>query len=407
MKDIKCLAVFVMALILGAVNTQAQTTISKILIRDCSKEADTAIAVASGSSVNPINLPASWTLDFVLTRAADVVFSTDGGAKQEYESTPYCPVGHNTPLDFAEGTHKISVQINSGTPIIFSITVTQTLAQPTDELPCVFGSNGEGVTYPSGDPALHPELLTACKAYNFQYFRLWTEQPFSTPFPSTYWKIPVKYQAAGIKVLTVINFQNSPNYAAPSDKDWLTKINSFPAAKTAGVWGVCLGNECDSKSYYTGTVSQLAHLMQLAYPILEDKGYVVICPSSISSLAQLEDLKSLGAFEYCDYLDYHVYATTAAAALSSIDGYKAYCASVDKPGLMSELGIRGLATNTSGWSKQCQLLFAGLQSRSGIYLQFPLFWLTSSSDPLCQQAPLSKTYGPNDPFTTVWDSLSK
>jgi hypothetical protein len=406
MKNIKCQVVFVMAMMLAAVNARAQTTISKVFIRDCSRQGDTSTAVTSGSTVNPAKLPTSWTLDFVLTRNADVVFSTDGGIENEFESTPYCPIGHNTPLKFAAGTHKITVQINSATPITFTIIIGSPSAVADTEDPCVFGSNGEGVTYPSGDPSLHPQLLTACRAYDFEYFRLWTEEPFSTPFPSSYWKIPLKYQAAGIKVMAVINFQNSPNSAAPSDKDWLTKINSFPNARTAGVWGVCLGNECDSKSYYTGTYSQLAHLMQLAYPILQDKGYVVIGPSAISSLALLEHLNALGALRYCDYADYHVYATTAQAALSVVDGYKSYCKSIDKPSLMSELGIRGLGTNTSGWSKQCQLLFAGLQSRSGIYLQFPLFWLTSSTDPLCQQAPLSRTYGSNGPFTLVWDSLS-
>ena len=386
------------------------TSISKIVIRDCDKQAGTGIVFTNGCALQQSALPKNWTVEFLLSHPDKMIFRVDGkGSDQanQFWAAPYCPGGHNTPLNLAAGPHTISAQIVGQPALVYSFTVDAPVAQPTTEIASTFGSNGEGVTYPSGDPALHPQLLAACKQYGFQYFRLWTEQPFSTPFPASYWTIPQKWAAAGVKVLAVINFQNSPKCAAPSDADWLIKINSFPAAKDSGVWGVCLGNECDTSTYFTGTVQQLAHLMQLAYPILKSKGYVVIAPSMIQSLDPIKQLAALGALVFCDYVDFHVYEATALQALASVDAFKTYCASINKPGLISECGIRGSANDLAGWASQITAFFTGLESRAGIYLQFPLFWLPGSKDPLCQMAPLGKDSATaNEPFASAWKEIA-
>jgi len=382
------------ALLLVPLKVPAQS-ITQILVRDTDKQADTSIVVTNGCTLFLSQLPVHWTQDFILSKTNKIFFSTDGGDPIEYEATPYCPIGHNTPLNLAAGKHTVSITIGSQAAQVITFTLVPS--------PAVIGSNLAGVSDPAGDPIGHTQLAATATRDHLQVVRLWTEGAFNVPFPANYWSVPLHWHAAGVKVVAVLNFQNSvPRCSAPSDADWILKLSSIPPPAQSGVWAFCIGNETDTAAYYTGTTAQLAHLINLAAPILHANGYYVIAPSQLNSLTQLQQLNALGALAGVDAIDRHFYSNSAAGCLAQVDPAAAYAVSIKKDLVCTEGGVRGGDAPTL--AAQVKILFGttGLQSRSGTFLHFPMYLM--ASDTLDTAAPLTASYARNEPFATAIDN---
>jgi hypothetical protein len=136
------------------------TTITKILVRDTDKQADTAIEVKSGQTLYLSELPKNWTLDFELSQSAKVIFTVDGktGTNYQYWSAPYCPIGHNVALNLAAGAHNISVQIIGESTTVFSFSVAQTPAV-TPVTPATPTKPVSTSSVPSGVPVHYVDAL--------------------------------------------------------------------------------------------------------------------------------------------------------------------------------------------------------------------------------------------------------
>ena len=253
----------------------------------------------------------------------------------------------------------------------------------------MFGENLSGISDPAGDPATHPQLLAAARALNLAAVRLWIEGAFTSQQPVSYFKICRDWQADGIKVIAVANFQNaSPRCSAPTDAVWTSYWKNFPAPAQTGIYAISIGNEINTSAYYGGSVAQMAHLMQLAYPLLHAKGYTVIAGSDINELKYYGQLNQLGAFNWCDRVDVHAYYSTAAQVVNCIDQGIAFGRSIGKPCDAMEFGVRMSASNKPGWAAEEQRAMLQLKTRSGYLLPFSFYPIEN----LDQACPLTTQY---------------
>ncbi len=171
--------------------------------------------------------------------------------------------------------------------------------------------------------------------------------------------------------------------------------NAFPAAAETGIYAIDLGNEVNTALYYTGTPEQLARLMEIAYPILHARGYVVCAPSVLNSLSWYEQLEKLNAFDHSDRIDAHSYFSSAAGVVAMIDQGIAFGRSIGKPCDSSEWGVRMASSNRSAWAAETARAYSLLQTRSGWFSAFSFY---PTADPLDQATPLDSVYNANEPF---------
>ena len=90
---------------------QPSPTAPIVRVRDTDTLLTTAITVVSGSTIGVDSLPAHWTLEFDFGQAVTVAFRFDGGLIQ-LSHAPYCPNGHDHPLNLGVGPHTIDVLVN-------------------------------------------------------------------------------------------------------------------------------------------------------------------------------------------------------------------------------------------------------------------------------------------------------
>lgn len=361
----------------------------------------TPITVTPGGTLNTLapGMPKNFGLAFTFSASIkEAFFNISGGFQCTQGAPPFCCPNKNggDPWNPNPGAYSINWQVMDPVgaiepPQSFELTVIAGLP-PTAK--GIVGTNSEGISTSTGSPIIHPIIPQTMDALNLAVQRLWLEGPFTfSPANSpanTNYSIPLAYAKAGKRVVAVANFQNSvPRCSAPSDSAWLSYWNAFPATDKTGIWAICIGNETDTAGYYQGTVAQLGHLMQLAYPILKSKGYLVIAPSQLMSLDQLHSLP----LQYCDAVDRHFYSGSAVSCLKIVDDLIGYAAYVGKQVICTEGGVRCPVTQLPA---QVTELVQGLRERAGTFLTFPLYLLPG--DNLDEGAPLTNALVPNTPI---------
>lgn len=202
-----------------------------------------------------------------------------------------------------------------------------------------------------------------------KYIRAWLTSSTASAPPSSQWATTVAQAAAGYKVIAVYNLNNSPTRGAmPTPAQIATYFNALPPASQTGVWAFELVNECDYKTYYTGTVAQLAGLFNVAGPILHAKGYKVIGSNVLYGETWYNNAVLKAALGYVDYIGKHAYDSSAASALAEYDTLIA-CAAANKVGVCcTEVGL-----HNADVAVELPKLWAGLQQRSGIFIYFPFY----------------------------------
>ena len=143
-----------------------------------------------------------------------------------------------------------------------------------------------------------------------------------------------------------------------------------------------IGNELDYTAYYSDTAAAYAHMLALAYPILQVKGYQVICGNYLFNLNFYSELEALNAFQYCDAVGAHAYNSTVAQNISVIEGVVAFGAKIGKPIICTEGGIRGSASNLPAWATLTEQYYTALQAINGVFLQFPCYTTNPPEDSL-------------------------
>ena len=129
----------------------------------------------------------------------------------------------------------------------------------------------------------------------------------------------------------------------------------------------------NTTAYYNGTIAQLAHLMQLAYPILHAKGYIVLAGSDLDDLQYYGQLNKLGAFAFCDRIDVHAYYATPAELVACIDKGIAFGRSINKPCDCTEFGVRMNPNNLPAWAAAEGQALSQLKTRTGYLLPFSFY----------------------------------
>lgn len=202
-----------------------------------------------------------------------------------------------------------------------------------------------------------------------KYIRAWLTSSTASAPPASQWATTVKQAAAGYKVIAVYNLNNSPTRGAmPTPAQIAAYFNVLPSASQTGVWAFELVNECDYKTYFTGTVAQLAGLFNVAGPILHAKGYKVIGSNELYGLTWYNNAVLKAALGYVDYIGLHAYESTAAKALSDYDGLIA-CAKANNVGVCcTEVGLHNANT-----AVELPKLWTGIQQRAGIFIAFPFY----------------------------------
>jgi hypothetical protein len=396
--------VLILLLLLPLIARAASTTQPAIYIRDCTALTDASAPVANGGSLYLSQLPAKWTLDYDFGLAAghtcQTIFAVDGGKPVQLWTPPYSPAGHNIPLALSTGTHTITLTVNGAAiaPLTFTLGTAPPIL-PTGQIaqPFTLIINAGGISDPAINLATHPLYLPFFKSAGVTGLRVWTEGAFAAPQPASYYAALLPWQKAGVHVIAVANFQNSvPRLSAPTDAVWTAWLTAIPPPATTGIWAIEIGNEVNTGDYYNGSGQQLAHLMQLAYPILHAKGYVVIAPSTLNSLNEIQTLVGLGAYQWADYLNIHSYRGTPAAIAADADAASPIAASVGKPLAMTEEGLR-LGNVPAAVLASQQVQTTGLLSqRSVLAGYFPLYLM--ASDTLDIAAPFTATGAINQPF---------
>jgi hypothetical protein len=362
--------------------------LNSVFIRNTDTQSPTTRAAVDGGYVVQSALPAHWTLQFNFTaQPQSVRFTLDGKQPHVENFVPWVVEGDNNPINLPLGDHVVTYAVNSVNPTTFHISI---MPSP------LIGTNLEGISYAQGDPVVHPQLLTTAQGLRVQTARFWIEGSWSAKITGNYFHVTQAWQKAGVKVIAVANYQNSvPRCSAPTDAVWTAYWTAFPSPAQTGIYAIDLGNEVNTSNYYTGTPSQLAHLMALAYPILHAKGYVVCAPSVLNSLNWYQQLQKLNAFNDCDRIDVHSYAGSAASVVVFIDQGIAFGRSIGRPCDASEWGVRMSASNKPAWAAQTAAVYSLLQTRSGWFNAFSFY---PTADPLDQATPLDKNYNANEPF---------
>jgi hypothetical protein len=419
------LCIFLLCTLSPLLSSAATTTQPAVSVRDSDAQADTSIVIVNNGAIPAAGLPKNWTLDFNFGKSVKAIFLIDGKppAHNQYWAPPYCPAGHNTPINLAAGPHDIAVTVNGQAIADFKFTITlaptttattapapnPTTAPTTNAAaagqvanPAVLGINAAGISDAMIDLSAHPQYLTFCKAAGITTLRVWTEGAFTTHQPAGYYHLLPPWGAAGVHVIAVANFQNSvPRCSAPSDADWTAWCSAIPPPATTGIWAIEIGNEVNTATYCTASAAQLAHLMQLAYPILHKQGYIVIAPSTLNSLNEIQTLQGLGAYQYADYLNVHSYRPTAAAVAADVDAAQAIATAVGKPLAMTEWGTRPGGAGAGGaapvaWASQQTAAIALLKQRNVLACSFPLYVMPG--DTLDLAAPFTAGGMVNQPF---------
>jgi hypothetical protein len=366
-------------------------TLQSVVVRDTDAKAPTTQSVANGGYVAG-GLPKHWTLQFNFTGAqpTSVAYTIDGKQPHIEHYIPWVCEGDDVPVNLPVGDHVISWAVDGQTPQAFAVSV---LPVP------VFGENLEGVGTPAGDPAAHPQLVATGTVLKFSAVRVWLEGNFTNQQPPGYFKIAKAWHNAGMKVIAVANFQNAtPRCSAPADAVWISYWTHFPSPAQTGIDAICLGNEINTAAYYTGTPQQLAHLMQLAYPILHKAGYTVIAGSDLDDIGYYQNLNKLNAFTYCDRIDVHAYYANTAGVLSAIDRGIAFGRSIGKPCDSTEFSLRMNPNNLPAWATAHAQLLTQLKTRTGWLLPFS-FYPIENVDLAC---PLNAKYENNEPFYSAF-----
>lgn len=376
------------------------TTLTKILVRDTYKQADTGIVFTDGCTLFLSQLPAHWTLDFVTTHTDKIYFWLDNGPMFLLEATPYCPLGHNNPLNLAVGPHTVKIAIATlDNPTTYNFTVaTAPVVIPPPAATMPYGTNSAGVDDSANDIILHPPVLSAMKTFGFTIFRPWQDWGFGKQWPSTASKIPLELRAQEIRTWLQMNFQQCPGNRIPTDAEALATANSAPTSAASGIDCIIHGNEIDTTAYYTGTPAQYVHYLQLVCPIYKAKGYKNILGSSLLSFNYLRELQKLGAFSLVDMIDYHFYPGSAKDGATLISLYYAFCELAGKIGVVSECNIRQGGMQIAAWAEQQKEFFAEMLNSGIEWLHFCLFAL-GGSDPLANvDALMTAKYENNEPF---------
>ena len=362
------------------------TTITTIKVRDTDTQTDTNITLPLKGGVLQTwqaGFPKNWSLSVYFSSSPIVTstiygasFSIDGANTIYQESPPYV-VNNKHPgaaLNLPAGPHTLVWAADGMIPQNIDFVV-ETLVPATSN--GIIGTNGDGILNdPHYDPSKYAILAATATACDFKVLRLWTEGTIGDPFPSSEWAIPLKWAALGVKMIAVLNFENSKQRCqAPTDADWLATLNSIPPASQTGVWAFEIGNEIDTFGpvtrgdvYWIGTPQQYTHLCALAYPILKAKGYDVIMGNVLRGLTYYETLKPLGAFNYCDWGGVHPYNNSAATNLAFVDQGGTFMESVGKGLCCTESNPRCSAAQAVA---QLRLMKAGYLQRKGIFLFFP------------------------------------
>jgi hypothetical protein len=304
-----------------------------------------------------------------------------------YSLTSTAPVRYVRYLSPAGGFCNISLLSFSGSPFI----------QVT---PSVIGINAAGVSDPLIDLSTHPQYLSFCKAAGITRLRVWTEGTFKTHQPASYYHYLPAWNQAGVKVILVANFQNStPRGSAPSDADWSGWCSAIPPPSITGAAYVEIGNEVNTGTYYTGNVQQLAHLMEVAYPILHAKGYLVIAPSTLNSLSWVTNLQTLGAYKFCDFVNIHSYVGSAEQVAAAAHAAELVATAVGKPLAMTEWGTRPASKSPPIWAAEQVKAIGLLRQRPIMSLSFPLYFLPG--DPSDAASPFDEKGAVQQPYHDV------
>jgi hypothetical protein len=378
------------------ITTTTQPTVS---IRDCDAKVDTTITVAQGGTVLTTALPKNWTLDFNFGGPVKAVFTVDGTAPKanQYWAAPYCPAGHDTPLNLAVGTHTIDVTVNGNaiTPLVFTIALPPPVVAPTQQIagpPATFGTNLIGANWPQCDPALHPQLLAAIKSCGFQYVRMWLENDALAKAGDSYWTIARAYRAAGVQTVLEVQYQyNAPALSVYSDAAAAALAAKIPAN---AISYVCWGNECNTAAYFSGSQGQLVHELSVVVPIHHAAGVKVLAPSALNDLGWEKDFAAAGAWKLCDGADYHCYTGSSTGLVSDAQQWQALCQANGTSAWMTEFGRRQNKGETiARWTAGQQQVLAGLKPISVNALQFSLIPTGDAlDDPL---SVLTAAYGAN------------
>jgi hypothetical protein len=249
------------------------------------------------------------------------------------------------------------------------------------------------------NPGTVPDVNLAIAAMNhfgMKIARIWTWGPFTAAPLAAMWTDPLKYKAAGIANVAVLNFQNSAQRCkAPATGDWTNYLNAIPTPDKTGISYFEIGNEIDSAAYFSDTQAVYAALLHVAAPILRGKGYKIICGNVLSGLGWLNALAGMGAMADCDFVGCHAYDGTAAEALVLYQALVAFAAAHGKDVFCTEVGLHCNPGNLPAWAVETQKLYAGVKALGGTYLQFPLFPTGTTASP---QSLLDAKGQPNQPF---------
>lgn len=270
-----------------------------------------------------------------------------------------------------------------------------------------FGLNLGGSVDPLSDPTLHPSYLKAFTRFApGGVARVWFTASLSGTMPISQFAVAGAYDAAGVDLLGVINFQNSAvRCMAPPMADWLQYINSFPTALVSGFKYIEIGNELDSKTYWADTSANYAALLAAAYPILKAKGYIVVagnCTNFNTTNFINYDMAKYGMFANCDAIGVHLYTSDAASALAGYQRLLAFAATVGKLVICTEVGLHMNPGDIAAWAAQIQLLIAGLKTLAGIWIYFSMYQLPATAAKAGPEGLLLPNDTDNVPFTTAW-----
>jgi hypothetical protein len=280
-------------------------------------------------------------------------------------------------------------------------------ASPVNQIASVAGGNLIGTVEPISNPAVHPQLGTAASYFNFKFVRLWTEGSMLKPMIPQ-WASSLAWNALGISVIAVLNFQNMGlqgdplRNTAPSDAIWTAYLNSVPPKAETGVTYFEIGNELDYNAYYVGTPEQYVRLLQIAAPILHAKGYKIIMANCLFGLGIYETLKGLGAFQYVDAAGCHCYYGSASPA---INGYKAGLAFMQEVGveyICTEVSLERVATGQ--FPTEIVKLYKALWAMGGgAFIYFPFINIDSDTTDIGGLLDTDKGYEPRQPY---YDALA-
>lgn len=216
------------------------------------------------------------------------------------------------------------------------------------------------------------------------YVRLWTTFDPTKPAPaagdSEYTQC-LQYDNAGVKVIGVVNLQNSPGMLAPTPSQAAAFLSTLPNAKQTGIWAFELGNEVDSKTYCKDNQGNVGNWIKSMYAGLKAKGYMVIGPNPSGGFVNLYStyLRN-GVMAFMDFAGKHAYESNAQTSLADIDGVVAWLAQ-NAPNVKLLCSEVGLHANANTWPAQLALLWQGLKTRTGIFIFFALYVVNTPAGP--------------------------